>query len=114
MDTKFSNKTVNLPLWRGVAIVAGVFAILICAMVIVNYMQINKVDPVNTEVINSLVERLNDNPNDVQLREQIHLHLRRHPECKQEVLKLFTNKDIDKHIEDQLKNCRNFIQMKLQ
>lgn len=71
MDTKFSNKTVNLPLWRGVAIVAGVFAILICAMVIVNYMQINKVDPVNTEVINTLVERLNENPNDAQLREQI-------------------------------------------
>ncbi len=71
MDTKFSNKTVNLPLWRGVAIVAGVFAILICAMVIVNYLQINKVDPVNTEVINTLVERLNENPKDVQLREQI-------------------------------------------
>lgn len=71
MDTKFSNKTVNLPLWRGVAIVSGVFAILICAMVIVNYLQINKVDPVNTEVINTLVERLNENPNDAQLREQI-------------------------------------------
>lgn len=71
MNTKFSNKTVNLPLWRGVAIVAGIFAILICAMVIVNYLQINKVDPVNTEVINTLVERLNENPKDVQLREQI-------------------------------------------
>jgi len=71
MNTKFSNKTVNLQLWRGVAIVSGVFAILICAMVIVNYLQINKVDPVNTEVINTLVERLNDNPNDIQLREQI-------------------------------------------
>jgi len=71
MNTKFSTKTINLPLWRGVAIVAAVFAILICAMVIVNYLQINKVDPVNTEVINSLVERLNDNPNDIQLREQI-------------------------------------------
>tara|TARA_R110001583_G_scaffold4430_5_gene25682 strand:+ start:164 stop:2047 length:1884 start_codon:yes stop_codon:yes gene_type:complete len=71
MNTKFSNKPINLSLWRGVAIVSGVFAILICAMVIVNYLQINKVDPVNTEVINSLVERLNDNPNDAQLREQI-------------------------------------------
>jgi outer membrane protein assembly factor BamB len=71
MKIEFSNKPINLSLWRGVAIVSGVFAILICAMVIVNYMQINKVDPVNTEVINSLVERLNDNPNDAQLREQI-------------------------------------------
>jgi len=71
MNAKFSNKEVNVPLWRGVAMVSGIFAILICAMLIVNYMQINKVDPVNTEVINALVERLNDNPGDVQLREQI-------------------------------------------
>lgn len=40
-------------------------------LVLVNYIQINRIDPVNTEVINSLVDRLNDNPNDAQLREQI-------------------------------------------
>lgn len=33
---------------------------------------------------------------------------------KQEVLELFTNRSIDKHIDDQLKVCRNFITLRLQ
>ena len=33
---------------------------------------------------------------------------------KQEVLELFTHKTVEKHIDDQLKECRNFVQMKLQ
>ena len=33
---------------------------------------------------------------------------------KQEVLKLFTLKNIEKHIDEQLKVCRNFISTKLQ
>ena len=33
---------------------------------------------------------------------------------KQEVLELFTHKSIEKHIDDQLKVCRNFVSMRLQ
>jgi hypothetical protein len=33
---------------------------------------------------------------------------------KQEVLELFTHRNIEKHIDEQLKACRNFIQMRLQ
>ena len=33
---------------------------------------------------------------------------------KQEVLELFTHRNIEKHIDDQLKMCRNFISMRLQ
>jgi len=33
---------------------------------------------------------------------------------KQEVLELFTHRNIEKHIDEQLKVCRNFIQMRLQ
>lgn len=33
---------------------------------------------------------------------------------KQEVLELFTHKNIDKHIDDQLKVCRNFISTRIQ
>lgn len=33
---------------------------------------------------------------------------------KQEVLELFTHRNIEKHIDDQLKTCRNFISMRLQ
>lgn len=32
---------------------------------------------------------------------------------KQEVLELFTHRNIEKHIDEQLKMCRNFIQMRL-
>lgn len=32
---------------------------------------------------------------------------------KQEVLELFTHKNIDKHIDDQLKVCRNFVSLRL-
>ena len=31
-----------------------------------------------------------------------------------EVLELFTHKNIDKHIDDQLKVCRNFVSLRLQ
>jgi len=71
MTNKFKIKRTNLSLWKGIAMVAGTFSFVICMLVLVNYIQINRIDPVNTEVINSLVDRLNENPNDDQLREQI-------------------------------------------
>lgn len=33
---------------------------------------------------------------------------------KQDVLELFTHKQIDKHIDDQLKVCRNFVSLRIQ
>jgi len=71
MSNKFKIRKINLSLWRNIAIVAGTFSFIICMLVLVNYIQINRIDPVNTELINSLVQRLEENPNDNQLREQI-------------------------------------------
>jgi outer membrane protein assembly factor BamB len=71
MNNKFKILKSILSLWRSIAIVAGVFSFIICMLVLVNYIQINRIDPVNTELINSLVQRLEENPNDNQLREQI-------------------------------------------
>jgi len=62
---------VNVKLWNSIAIIAGVFAFLICFLVIANYIQINRLDPVNTETINTLVKRLSENPNDEALRNEI-------------------------------------------
>lgn len=56
---------------KGIALVAAIFAGLVCLLVIANYFQISRIDPVNTEIINQLVDRLQDNPNDTQLRSQI-------------------------------------------
>lgn len=71
MTNKFKIRRTNLSLWKAIAMVAGTFSFVICILVLVNYIQINRIDPVNTEVINSLVDRLSENPNDEQLREQI-------------------------------------------
>ncbi|PLX13751.1 MAG: hypothetical protein C0598_02910 [Marinilabiliales bacterium] len=62
---------VNINLWKRIAQISGIFAFVISIILIVNYAQYKRLDPVNTELINSLVERLNDNPSDSLLRDQI-------------------------------------------
>jgi outer membrane protein assembly factor BamB len=68
MNNKEKNKDQVL---KGIALVALIFAMVVCVLVIASYFQINRMDPVNTEVINSLVERLNENPKDELLKHQI-------------------------------------------
>jgi outer membrane protein assembly factor BamB len=58
-------------LWTRIALVSGVFALLICVLLIANYVQYKKADPVNMIVINSLVERLRENPADSLLQKEI-------------------------------------------
>ncbi len=65
-----SNKT-NINLWKRIAQIAGIFAFVISVILIINYAQYKTIDPVNTELINSLVENLNHNPADSLLRQQI-------------------------------------------
>lgn len=65
------NQIQNIQLWKRVAQIAGLFAFIISVLLIVNYAQYKRIDPVETVLINSLVERLNDNPSDTQLREEI-------------------------------------------
>jgi outer membrane protein assembly factor BamB len=61
----------NIILWRRIAQVAAIFIIIVSALLLINYLQYNRIDPVNTELINSLVLKLNESPDDIQLREQI-------------------------------------------
>lgn len=58
-------------LWKRIAMIAGVFAVLICILLIANYVQVKKADPVNMQVINTLVNRLYENPSDSLLREEV-------------------------------------------
>ena len=60
-------------LWNNLAIISGIFALLICVLLIANYLQTSKADPVNMVVMDSLVERLKDNPEDLALREEIRM-----------------------------------------
>lgn len=61
----------NINLWKRIAQISGIFAFVISIILIINYAQYKTIDPVNTELINSLVEKLNSNPSDSLLREQI-------------------------------------------
>jgi outer membrane protein assembly factor BamB len=66
-----SNKWGSDRFWNRLAATAGVFALLICVLLVANYIQVKKSDPVNMTVINSLVERLYANPEDSVLRKDI-------------------------------------------
>lgn len=58
-------------LLQRIALVAGVFSFVVCILMVANYIQLKKADPTNMQVITTLVERLNQNPGDTILREQI-------------------------------------------
>ena len=53
------------------AIVTGVFAAIISLLMIVSYIQIKSVDPLNSKAISQLMSQLQSNPNDIALKEQI-------------------------------------------
>lgn len=69
--SEFKSIIENVKLWKAIAIVAGTFSLIVSILIIFNYIQINRLDPVNTKVINTLVERLSQNPDDEQLRQEI-------------------------------------------
>ena len=71
MENNEKSLNKNEQFWQRIIWIAGVFSLIICVLIIVNYAQINRLDPINTEVINKLVDRLNQNPEDIELREQI-------------------------------------------
>jgi outer membrane protein assembly factor BamB len=58
-------------LWQQIAWIAGAFTVVVAVLLIINFFQLNRADPVNTKILDSLVERLNQNPGDEELREQI-------------------------------------------
>lgn len=61
----------NIQVWEVTAKISIAFALLISVLLIVNYAQYKTMDPVESELIVGLVQRLNENPDDAQLRDQI-------------------------------------------
>jgi outer membrane protein assembly factor BamB len=56
---------------KGVGMVSGVFALVVCALLIANNLSIKKTDPIHSPALQKLVEELKTNPNDEALREEI-------------------------------------------
>ncbi len=71
-DNKRKNRA---KLWysiaKRIAIVAAVLAGILSVLMIVNYLQTKSVDPLNSKAIAQLMTRLQENPNDTALKEQI-------------------------------------------
>jgi outer membrane protein assembly factor BamB len=65
------SKKINIKLWERIGWISGIFSISVCILLIINFIQFNRIDPVNTQTINSLVERLAEDPSDNALRDQI-------------------------------------------
>jgi outer membrane protein assembly factor BamB len=65
------NQVRNLKMWQSIAYIAGAFSFIICVLLIANYLQMKKVDPIEQKALNTLIERLNENPEDEELREEI-------------------------------------------
>jgi len=56
---------------RGVAWIAAIFSLVISLMLIANYIQLKSVDPLESPAMQTLVERLHQNPNDEVLKKDI-------------------------------------------
>ncbi len=64
-------KQINKNLWKKIAYLSAGFGIFVAILLIINYVQYSKLDPVNAKLIENLVERLNEDPNNEALRQEI-------------------------------------------
>jgi outer membrane protein assembly factor BamB len=71
MKKEMKIPNINVQLWKGIALASGIFSFIISVLIIVNYIQINQMDPVNVEPLNALIERLSEHPEDTALRDQV-------------------------------------------
>jgi outer membrane protein assembly factor BamB len=65
------NETEKIKRAKQIAIIAGVFTAFVGVLLLLNYLQIKKSDPLNSLVLEKLVERLSSEPNNQQFVEEI-------------------------------------------
>ncbi|MCX6272860.1 MAG: hypothetical protein NTU44_16930, partial [Bacteroidetes bacterium] len=58
-------------LLQHIAIISAVFGIMLCFLIIINFLQTKKADPLNSKAMNTLVQRWQANPGDEQLKNEI-------------------------------------------
>lgn len=61
----------KIKLAQNIAIISGIFCIAVASLLLLNYMQMSKNDPTDSRVIEALVERLKQDPNDDALKMEI-------------------------------------------
>ena len=66
-----TSKEQTIQLLNRIAIISGIVAFILCILIIGNYIQLKRVDPLNTPAMTVLLERLKSNPSDDALRIEI-------------------------------------------
>jgi len=70
-----SNKSVKMQsissLLMNIAVVSAIFAVILCVLIIINFIQIKRTDPLNSLVMKMMIERMHTDPGDEQLRQEI-------------------------------------------
>ena len=61
----------SVRLLRNIALVCAIFATLLCVLIILNYIQSKRADPLNSKTLTILAEKLKATPEDQQLRAEI-------------------------------------------
>jgi len=70
MEDRKPEKSI-IGLLQKIAMISGMFAFVLCILIIVNYGQLKRTDPLNSPVLKTLVDRLKEHPEDQQLRAEV-------------------------------------------
>lgn len=65
------NNTDKLKLSQNIAVIAGIFCSAVAILLLLNFWQVSKSDPIESKALEALVERLKDEPNNEELKEEI-------------------------------------------
>lgn len=65
------NNTDKLKLSQNIALIAGLFCSAVALLLLLNFWQVSKTDPVESKALQALVERLKDDPNNEELKTEI-------------------------------------------
>ena len=68
-NAKSPDKTIHL--LRNIALVSGVFALILSVLILINFLQVKRADPLNSPALKILTERLKSNPEDQQLQQEV-------------------------------------------
>ena len=68
---KSEEKQQNNRILKNIALISAAFAMIMCVLIIVNFIQVKRADPLNAPVLKAMIERLHSSPGDEQLRQEI-------------------------------------------
>ena len=69
MKIKANEKTIRI--LQQLAVTTAIFAFVLCVLILINYYQLRRADPLNSPAMKYMVEKLNQNPQDEQLKQEI-------------------------------------------